>query len=36
MVLEGARQMDIARTALSTAEQKENKIKKELKKVILN
>lgn len=33
MVLEGARQLDVARTTLQGAEQKENKIKKELKKV---
>ena len=35
MVLEGARQLDVARTTLQGAEQKENKIKKELKKVSL-
>jgi len=33
MVLEGARQLDVARTTLQVAEQKETKIKKELKKV---
>ena len=32
MILEGAKQLDVAKTDLQTAEQKEGKIKKELKK----
>merc|ERR1719291_437017 len=32
MILEGAKQLDMAKTDLQTAEQKEGKLKKELKK----
>ena len=32
MILEGARQLDVARSALQVAEHKETRIKKELKK----